>query len=294
MLPPAGPEDNRAPDESATLVVAGTYSTLAEGFEHGLVILAMGRSFWLIPAEGAYRLMVEPPDLGSVRDELDQFDRESAGWPPPPPPIRSSAAPRGALFVSLCWAAAEVAAFGAQLAWPGRLEAAGALDSRAILAGGEWWRPLTALFLHADAGHLLSNLISGFFVLFAVLACLGLLRGGLLLAAAAGGGNLAVAAAYYPDAYQSLGASTGIFGGLGLLTGRALRSVLRPGHPLRWQAVLLPLGSGLTLLGLYGAGEARVDVAAHAAGFLCGLILGFAAGLARDRGPESPPSAAPP
>ena len=38
---------------------------------------------------------------------------------------------------------------------------------------------------------------------------------------------------------------------------------------------LVPLFGGLTLLGLFGMGEAGVDVAAHISGFICGILLGF-------------------
>src|SRR5690606_15365544 len=89
--------------------------------------------------------------------------------------------------------------------------AAGALDARALFERGEWWRPLTALFLHADAAHLLSNLMSGGFVLSAVLTTMGRWRGWLLLAVAAVTGNLAAAALHGTGEYRSLGASTGVF-----------------------------------------------------------------------------------
>jgi rhomboid protease GluP len=101
-------------------------------------------------------------------------------------------------------------------------------------------------------------------------------RGWLLLAVASLAGNLAITALNYPGPYRSLGASTAIFAGLGLLTGRAVR-VLRWTHrPRRWRPVFGPLAAGLTLLGLFGAGGLHTDVGAHLAGFAAGLILGFA------------------
>ena len=162
---------------------------------------------------------------------------------------------------------------------PGRWEELGALDARAVLARGEWWRLATALFLHADLGHLLSNLLSGIFVFSAVLTTLGRGRGWLLLALASVAGNLAAAVLHSRADYSSLGASTAIFAGLGLLTGRAIRFVRQIDHPHRWRGMLAPLAAGLALLGLYGAGGPEVDVVAHMTGFAAGGAIGFLAAL---------------
>jgi membrane associated rhomboid family serine protease len=278
---PAGLANER---DSLDLVAAGVYATPAEGFDHGLVVLAIGESFYLAPADDGYRLLVEPAALAAVREQLACFDRESIGWPPRPVfeerPVR-----RLELFTPLLWAFLVMAVFWGQGAWPGRWEEAGALDPRAIFDQGEWWRLATALFLHADVGHLVGNVLSGIFVFAAVVSTIGRRRGWLLLALASLAGNLAVAALNYPGPYGSLGASTAVFAGLGLLTGRALRVLQRPDRPHRWRAVFEPLAAGLTLLGLYGAGEMHTDVEAHLMGFAAGLVLGFAAGLARHADP---------
>jgi len=131
------------------------------------------------------------------------------------------------------------------------------------------------LFLHADAGHVVSNALSGLLVFTAVLQTLGRLRGWLLIAAAALVGNLAVAAINYPAPYRSLGASTAIFAGVGLLTGRALRVVARSEHPHRWRALFVALASGLIVLALYGAGGVHIDLGAHVTGFIAGLAAGY-------------------
>jgi membrane associated rhomboid family serine protease len=120
----------------------------------------------------------------------------------------------------------------------------------------------------------LANAVSGFFVFSAVVSTMGRLRGWLLLALAAAAGNLAVAALNYPGPYRSIGASTAVFAGLGLLTGRAVRVLCGENGQLRWRALLVPLAAGVTLLGLFGAGGLRTDVVAHATGFAAGLVLG--------------------
>jgi membrane associated rhomboid family serine protease len=271
------------PLSPADLVEAGAYRTEAEAFQHSLVVLAMEEPCWLVPFgeadDGGYRLLVEPAALDAVREQLACFDRESIAWPPRPAPDPLPA--RKAEFVTpLLWALLVGGVFWAQGRWPGWSEA-GAVDARAIFDRGEAWRLVTALFLHADADHLVSNELGGILVFSAVISTFGRARGWLGIGLAAVLGNFAVAAAHYPGEYRSLGASTAIFAGLGLLTGRAIRVVMGAAHPRPVRAVFVPLAAGLTVLGLYGAGGVRIDVLAHIAGFVAGLLLGFSIQPAR-------------
>jgi len=252
------------------LVSAGAYATYQAVFEHGLVILAMGRPCWLVPGAEGFRLLVEPDLAEAAAEQLARFDRESAAWPPAPLPV--PAPRRGEWTAPFLWAILLLAAFRAQLRSPGRWEEAGDLDPSAIFRHGQWWRPATALFLHVDLGHLLSNLFFGFFTFAAVLTTLGRWRGLALLVLASVAGNLAVAAINLSAPYHSLGASTAIFAGLGLLNGEAIWSTIRHGS-LR---IFVPLSAGGILLALYGAGGLNVDVLAHVCGFGAGLVLGFA------------------
>jgi membrane associated rhomboid family serine protease len=257
----------------AELAEAGVYPTAAEGFEHGLVALAMGQAYWLVFSDAGYRLLVEPTALEFVREQLAQFDRESIGWPPPPV-VDHPASPRTERFTPLVWAMVVLAMYAAQSRSPEVWEAAGALDSQALFDRGECWRVATALFLHADLGHVLANVGAGYFVFSAVASTIGRLRGWLLVALAAVAGNLAVAALNYPGPYRSIGASTAVFAGLGLLTGRAIRVLRGENGQRRRRTLFVPLAAGVTLLGLFGAGGLRTDVVAHATGFAAGLILG--------------------
>jgi membrane associated rhomboid family serine protease len=267
-------DGGRVPDD---LAEAGVYPTSAAGFDHGLVVLAMGQPYWLAPDKSGFRLLVEPSAIGAAREQLECFDRESLDWPPRPAAPEAPAR-KTEFFTPLLWALAVLAVFCGQNEWPEAWETAGALDARAVFGRGEWWRLGTALFLHADLGHLVSNLFSGIFVFAVVRSTIGRWRGWLLLAIASVAGNFAIAGLNYPGPYRSIGASTAVFAGLGLLTGRAI-SVLRRTH--RWRALFVAVAAGVTLLGLYGAGGTHTDVGAHATGFAAGLVLGFAAAVPR-------------
>lgn len=273
---PTDTEEDPLPDD---LMEVGSYATLAAGSGRGLVVLAMGEPYWLVPSDEGHRLLVELRVFERVRDQLARYERESIGWPPPPlgeaPPIRETG-----ILTPLLWAVVVSALFHAQGKWPA-MTALGAMDAQAVFDHGEWWRLATALFLHADAGHLISNALFGVIVFTAVISTIGRGVGWLLLAGASLIGNLVIAAAIHPAPYRSLGASTAVFAGIGLLTGRAIGLMRHPHHPHRWRAMFAPFAAGLALLGLYGAGGVLVDVGAHVTGFLAGLACGFLAAPAR-------------
>lgn len=254
------------------LAEVGVYASYRAGFEHSVVVLAMGWPCWLVSEPEGHRLWVEPGAAAAVQMQLARYDRESIGWPPPPVGVTESARANG-LFDALLWAATVLAVFryGARFDLAGR----GLLEAEAVLTRGEWWRVATALFLHADAEHVVSNVLPGLLVVTAVITSLGRLRGWLLLAGAALAANLALVLLSAAHPYRSLGASTGIFAGLGLLVGAALRRAWRSAHPHRWRSLFVPAAAGLTVLGLYGAGGVRVDVLAHVVGFSTGLVVGF-------------------
>lgn len=255
------------------LVEVGTYDSIRAASLRGLVVLAMRQPYWLLPSERGVRLLVEPAIAGAARQQLQCFERESVGWPPRP--IESWTGRPLHLVTPLLWSFVLLAVFRAQEIRP-ELTTAGALDAAAVTSRGEWWRAASALFLHADPGHVLSNAVAGIFVFAAVTTTFGVRRGWLIVGTAAVAANLFLAHFTRQGAYVSLGASTAIFAGLGALTGRAARSSWQANASIRWQNVLVPIGAGLTLLALYGAGGLRIDVGAHVCGFVAGLALGFA------------------
>jgi len=144
-----------------------------------------------------------------------------------------------------------------------------------LLLEGEWWRAITALFLHVDALHLGSNLVFG--TVFAVFLAQHLGGGGAaftLIAAGALGNWLN--ALMLPPEHSSIGASTAVFAAVGaFVTDEFLRRRRTSREALRRWA---PMIMGVLILGWYGSGDERTDVSAHVFGFVAGV--GVAAWLA--------------
>jgi membrane associated rhomboid family serine protease len=246
------------------------------------------RSHGVVPlfrvADGLYELHVSPADLDAARGELDATDAEdaearraaaSAAAAPELPP--SQYAPLGGLLVTLLLLVFFVVtgpSAGGSAWFP-----AGTSDATRVLHG-EWWRTITALTLHADSGHVLSNVAIGGVVVAAVMRRLGVGWGVALVVAAGALGNLVNAWAYGSIAHRSVGFSTAVFGAIGILGGLTYISALRPtprGRPA-WTAI----GGSLALLAMLGASE-RSDLLAHLFGTATGLGVGLAAGYARWR-----------
>jgi rhomboid protease GluP len=151
----------------------------------------------------------------------------------------------------------------------GDFESAGIMDSTAV-AHGQWWRLFTAVWLHADAGHLATNATLGLVLLGFVMGRYGT-GVGLLSAYLTGvGGNL-VAWLMSPGPHRSLGASGMVLGCLGLLAVHSFALWRQTPHAGKY--VFSSIVGGVMLFVLLGL-TPGTDVLAHAGGFACGLILG--------------------
>ena len=156
----------------------------------------------------------------------------------------------------------------------------GSADAQKIL-NGEFWRTVTALTLHADVVHALSNAIAVALFLGVVSSVLGIGLGAALMLMAGAGGNLANAF-LHGSAHVSVGASTSIFGAVGLLGGVA--AVTR-GRASSKRRVWLPIAAAFALLAMLGTGGERVDIWAHLFGLLVGGVLGILVALTTPRPP---------
>jgi len=149
--------------------------------------------------------------------------------------------------------------------------AAGRMEGGRILAG-EWWRPVTALTLHADAAHVFSNLFFGGFFAFSVSRYLGSGFGWLAIVASGALGNAANGLLSGAD-HRSIGASTAVFAALGLLSAYLWRQGF-PSDASRRER-LAPVIAGIGLLAFTGTGGVNTDIGAH----LLGFLTGFGGGL---------------
>jgi membrane associated rhomboid family serine protease len=239
---------------------------------------------WRAERKGfGWQLLVPRESLVRAGRELRQYEKENRGWPPPPP----EASPLVDNRTTTLWVLIAIGVFynvtlhHIDLAGhtPVHWKALGNAHAGKIL-DGQWWRAVTALTLHADWQHLLGNLLIG--GLFISRLCRDLRSGPawLLLLAAGTFGNLFNAWVQNPM-HRAVGASTAIFGAVGIL---AAISMVRYRHNLRprrrWP---LPVAAALGLLAMLGAGGENTDLGAHLFGFLFGLPLGFAAELAVER-----------
>lgn len=266
--------------------------------EHALVLQAMGIPHGAVPAEGVILLLVRSDDAARAREQIERYERENVGWPPreeAPATISDGvqAAIVYAAVIALFFVLDHRRLFGVEW-W-----SAGAAKGAAI-RGGEWWRAVTALTLHTDLSHLAGNAVFG--ALFGVLLARGLGSGVAWAGFVAAGaiGNL-VNALIEPPGHVSIGASTGVFGALGIQV--AFEWMRRRETRVPAWRRLAPIAMGFVLLFWlgFGGGSAsefdtaretsrkiaeitgKVDVMAHVTGFAAGLALGAGLGALRKR-----------
>ena len=146
----------------------------------------------------------------------------------------------------------------------------GAADAERILAG-ELWRTVTALTLHADFAHLLSNAIGAAIFVTILSSMLGAGLSAILFIVAGAGGNLANAL-LQGVGHVAVGASTAIFGIVGVIGALGVIKRRRESHvkPRAW----IPIAAAIALLAMLGTGTGRVDVWSHFFGFVMGAVAG--------------------
>lgn len=244
-----------------------------EADDWALVLSAEGFAPTVARHAQGYQIELPVEDLDRAADILEawrQEQRERAVRVEPPP--ARSATP---LEVATAYALAiGLLAFHLSLDVSGRAEAMfelGANQAR-LVAEGEVWRLATALTLHSGLPHVLGNTLFGGFFLAYVTARLGIGLGTLAFVATGTLGNLANDL-YYGFDHLSVGASTGVFGLVGVLSGIAAWRRHQLASPRRgaWVA----FAAGLAIVAMLGSGGPRVDVSAH----LFGMLVGGVAGL---------------
>lgn len=242
--------------------------------EHELVLRAREVPYVVMRDRARWSIYVPARELERARGEIVEYESENVGWPRRDtlprvlPGAWSGIALYAALLLGVAFLAGER---GSGVDWYRR----GVADA-ARIRSGELWRAATALTLHADLPHVLSNVFFG-----AVLGALVTLVHGvgfawLVILSAGFLGNVANAW-LQPGDHFSVGASTAVFGAAGILAGSEVRRrVLLQSSKLR---ILAAPFMAVLLLAYLGVGGERTDVLAHVTGLVAGFPLGYAASL---------------
>ena len=252
-----------APVSRITVYRSPVYAWCRERF---IVLRVSGLEAELEQQGAEFALTVDAKDAERALRELEDYAAESTTTPAPPQKV-SEGWPGAALWVVVLLAFYFLSGFELLgLPW----SPAGMAQSGAI-RGGEWWRVVTALCLHVNVAHLAGNMALGGLLVFllAQRLGLGLASLGVLLSGAFGN---AINALVQPATHSSIGASTAVFGALGMLAVNAWQQNAALG--VRPVERFAPLVSGLLLLGMFGMAGERTDVVAHTTGFFSGLLAG--------------------
>jgi rhomboid protease GluP len=248
--------------------------------EWALVLVAEGLTPRVVHTHEGFVISVPVEQHEPANTALAAYDREN-----PSLPEDDAEEPHGSthLYTALAVSVALVDMFFVTDVWHQAVDwlGRGGADAGRILAG-EIWRAVTALTLHADFKHALGNAIAGAIFLTAVCRTLGPGFGCALVLLSGVAGNL-LNAFVHTAFHVSVGASTAVFGALGILGGLGVIRRRRLG--LRGRRAWLPIAAGLGLLAFLGTAGERVDLWAHLFGFVFGSAFGVVAALIVKRRP---------
>ncbi|MFQ5936951.1 MAG: rhomboid family intramembrane serine protease [Acidiferrobacterales bacterium] len=248
--------------------------------EWALVLEAEGLSPAVWQASEGFVLGVATEQAERASAALSAYDRENV---PIAPATDDEPTGSAHLYVALGVSVVLLDFFLVTDVWESALPwfERGSADAARILAG-EWWRTVTALTLHSGIIHALANTVAGAIFFTAVFRAVGPGVGSALVLLAGVGGNL-VNALFYSAYHVSIGASTAVFGAVGLLGG--LGVVRRHRSGLRGRRAWVPLAAGVALLAMLGTAGARTDLFAHLFGFVVGGVAGLIVAFAVPRRP---------
>src|SRR4051812_22146807 len=181
-----------------------------QAMDWSLVLASQGMEPVLQQTETGWELLVPVAEYERALQSIRQYQHENRHWR-----WQRQVFKGGLVFdwASLSWVILLV--FFAWLDSPYDLKAKGILDSTAV-AHGQWWRIFTAIWLHADIGHLAANAALGFLLLGLTMGRFGTAIG-LLASYLAGAIANAAECLLHDESRHSLGASGMVMACLGLL-----------------------------------------------------------------------------
>ncbi|EYF05317.1 rhomboid family intramembrane serine protease [Chondromyces apiculatus] len=283
VLPPAGGTETGGEESGPGygLTALGPVHAQRKAREWALVLQSSDMWHLVQLTRAGWVLLVRDEDYLKASRAIDRYEAENRDWPPRPQrerPRHPQSAFAAMVFAALALFFTITGPAAGASAWFRRGTAVADM-----MLQTEPWRAVTALTLHADTAHVLGNVISGTIFGSAVQRRLG--PGGAALAIVTSGalGNVANALWHrgvLGQGHASIGASTAVFGAIGLLVTTQLlldRTHAAGMKRTIWQRVA-PVVGGLALLGALGASP-RADLGAHLFGLLVGGVIGLAAGL---------------
>jgi membrane associated rhomboid family serine protease len=240
--------------------------------EASLVLTAMDISNHLEKDSFDWSLVVPEAQAAEAVRQLEAYALENRAADVRPILVRSvdSGWPGVLGFLLVIWMIPTLQAdgvFGWQWLEVGRNDAGAVTD-------GAWWRAVTALTLHGDIAHILSNSVFGALFGLFVGRYLGSGVGWLLILLAGMMGNL-LNAWLRPEDFRSIGASTATFAALAIGGAFIYRRGYFRGRGLRRS--LAPIFAGIAMLSFTGVGGENTDVLAHFTGFAAGIAFGLLA-----------------
>jgi len=148
---------------------------------------------------------------------------------------------------------------------------AAASAQASAITHGELYRAVTALCLHADSVHLMSNAGISLIILYFYFHTLGNGLGLAALLASAASANLINAFLHHGGSHDSVGFSTALFAGIGILSSFQFQRHRVYGRFGWW----MPLMAACSLLAMLGSEGKQTDFGAHLSGLFIGLAMGY-------------------
>ncbi len=266
--------------QAAREIIVRRTRDLRRAEEWALVLEAEGLAPRLLHTSGDWVVLVPSQHLEQAATELWAYESENREpieeehpWPGSSPFYTSVGVAAGLLvfFLFASWTHETV-----------RWVEHGAASAELILRG-DLWRTVTALTLHGDFPHVATNAVAMVFFMTAVCRNLGPGLGAATVLGVGALGNL-LNAWFHGFDHISVGASTAVFGALGVLGGMGVVQRRRLG--VHGRRAWIPLAAGVAILAMIGTGGPRVDLWAHLWGFVAGAGAGMCMALYAER-PET-------